>query len=305
MPLTVDSFTEKLYDLNVGLIGDGRAQHERPHKPAMLLAVLDLFEAGEITEGRVEWSAPLRERFSKYLGVVKHLNDQNTPQYPFFHLRSEGFWHPREDRGAAGVLELAGPPTVAQFGSAWAELDPDVTRLLGTPHNRRRIRAALVTRYFPLHGDALARLAGDPGVVAEDDGSEGLDEYRAGRTSAFRRIVLGHYDNQCCACGLRLEIRGHKIVDAAHVIPFAESRNDHPSNGMALCKNHHWAMDRALIAPAPDGRWRASPLLDPRRSSGERDLTTLDGQSLLLPKDHAYRPSPEGLEWRSDRLLGA
>ena len=30
------------------------------------------------------------------------------------------------------------------------------------------------------------------------------------------------------------------IVDAAHLIPWSESQNDHPTNGLALCKNHHW-----------------------------------------------------------------
>jgi len=33
---------------------------------------------------------------------------------------------------------------------------------------------------------------------------------------------------------------------ATHLIPFSESRNDHPTNGLALCKNHHWAMDRVM-----------------------------------------------------------
>ena len=36
---------------------------------------------------------------------------------------------------------------------------------------------------------------------------------------------------------------------ATHLIPFSESRNDHPTNGLALCKNHHGTMERNLIAP--------------------------------------------------------
>ena len=46
------------------------------------------------------------------------------------------------------------------------------------------------------------------------------------------------------------------FIAAAHLIPFAESRNDHPTNGLALCKNHHWAMDRNLIAPCPNHHWQ-------------------------------------------------
>ncbi|WP_346189974.1 HNH endonuclease [Rubritalea halochordaticola] len=41
-------------------------------------------------------------------------------------------------------------------------------------------------------------------------------------------------------CGLRIRLPGgHTVVDAAHIIPFSESQDDHPRNGIALCKNHH------------------------------------------------------------------
>ena len=52
---------------------------------------------------------------------------------------------------------------------------------------------------------------------------------------------------------------------------------------MALCKNHHWAMDRSLIAPGPDHRWHVSHLLDDRLE-GQRDLLDLKSRTLLLPK---------------------
>jgi predicted restriction endonuclease len=89
--------------------------------------------------------------------------------------------------------------------------------------------------------------------------------------------------------------------------------NDHPTNGplsrhsrrrrrIALCKNHHWAMDRDIIAPGPDLHWHVSKVIDPRRSNGERELADLAGKSLLLPKDPAFHPGAEGLIWRCNRL---
>ena len=86
------------------------------------------------------------------------------------------------------------------------------------------------------------------------------------------------------------------------LIPFSQSRNDHPTNGLALCKNHHWAMDRDIIAPGPDLHWHVSKHLDPRRSNGEKELHELAGKSLLLPKDPAFHPQEEGLAWRRERL---
>jgi hypothetical protein len=89
---------------------------------------------------------------------------------------------------------------------------------------------------------------------------------------------------------------------AAHLLSWSEFRNDHPTNGLALCKNHHWAMDRNLIAPTPDHDWKVASILDARRSTGEAELLGLHGKSVLLPKDRAFHPDPAGLAWRLNRL---
>ncbi|MFW6218222.1 MAG: HNH endonuclease [Verrucomicrobiota bacterium] len=100
----------------------------------------------------------------------------------------------------------------------------------------------------------------------------------------------------------KLRCAAPPFIDAAHLLPWDRYRNDHPTNGLALCKNHHWAMDRNVIAPAPDHRWRVSKVIDPRRSNGEKELSELAGQALLLPKDPAFYPNEAGLEWRTERL---
>jgi putative restriction endonuclease len=92
-------------------------------------------------------------------------------------------------------------------------------------------------------------------------------------------------------------------VDAAHLIPFAESGNDHPTNGIALCKNHHWAMDRHLIAPTPVGVWKVSRVLIGHRSTGEAELVRLADHPVLPPADEAYRPDPTAMQWRVERLI--
>jgi putative restriction endonuclease len=66
---------------------------------------------------------------------------------------------------------------------------------------------------------------------------------------------------------------------------------DHPTNGFALHKIHHWAMDRDIIAPGPDLHWYVSKRLDPRRRNGEKEFHELAGKSILLPKDPAFHPA--------------
>ena len=99
------------------------------------------------------------------------------------------------------------------------------------------------------------------------------------RVKSFRKEITNLYDNQCAACGLRIILpqteRSVSFVDAAHIKPFAEEPNDHPSNGMALCKNHHWPMDRHVTATG----------VDRIRSNCEAELSALEGKDILLPKE--------------------
>ncbi len=111
------------------------------------------------------------------------------------------------------------------------------------------------------------------------------------------------YDYRCAACGIRVKISDDlSLVEAAHIIPFGVSRNDKPDNGLALCANHHWAMDRFLIAPCPDskhraGIWRIGQSLD-ARIEGRNDLVTLANQPVIPPTEQRFCPAPESLRWR-------
>lgn len=289
---------ERLYDLNVGIIGVGDTRHERPHKPLLLLAVLDLIDAGLATPDSIPWSAELRTRFTARFDVVRSHDDQNSPENPFFYLRSEGFWQ------ASGIdgSPLARQPLVGEIGRVFACFTDGFEILVAIPENRRRMREALVSRYFPQHA---AELFGPQPVREPESLKVAEDEADYGRSPAFRRKILEIYDHQCAACGLRIrlpETHDVSFIDAAHLIPFSESLNDHPSNGLALCKNHHWAMDRHLIAPCPDHHWQVAAVLDSRRSTGEAELLALSGKSLLLPRDQAFHPDPTALAWRCERL---
>ena len=96
------------------------------------------------------------------------------------------------------------------------------------------------------------------------------------------------------------------LVEAAHIIPFGVSRNDKPDNGVALCPNHHWAMDRFLIAPCPDskhlaGVWRVGSGLD-SRIEGQKDLVALKDQRVIPPSEEKFYPALESLRWREQHL---
>jgi putative restriction endonuclease len=300
--MNLDTAIERLYSLNVGItpLEEG-APHEKPHKPLLLLAAFDLIDSGLATPERIPWCQELRDRFTSRFLLVKKHNDQNNPDLPFRYLAGDGFWQTVE---ADGISPVRREIRVADIGQVFARFTDDFQYLVAIPEIRMKMREALISRFFPHHAATLLGVAPNPVItIPADKVAEDAPEY--GRSPAFRRKILEIYDHQCAACGLRIKLPAAQdisFIDAAHLIPFSESRNDHPTNGLALCKNHHWAMDRNLIAPCPDHHWHVAKILDPRRSNGEKELIELAGKSLLLPKDPAFHPDEGGLKWRCERL---
>ncbi len=301
---------EALYHLNVGVIGSGSERHERPHKPLLLLAVMDLIAQGRATPESIPWSQDLRARFALYFELVRQRNDQCTPENPFFYLRQEKWWEPfRQD--AKGTTPLEATPTAAQANAStvFAKIAPPIANWLITASDRLCLREAIVARYFPHAREALSPHFFE-GSVQETSPAPEPDtddtDARPGRSAGFRRKILDIYDCQCAACGLRIklpEISDLTFVDAAHLIPFEVDHNDHPTNGIALCKNHHWAMDRFLIAPCPAGVWKVSSTLVARRSPGEKELLDLQNEPVLKPSEKAFYPTESALNWRCERLV--
>jgi putative restriction endonuclease len=306
---TLEEAIDRLYDLNVGVIGTGASRHERPHKPVMLLAALDLIAQGQAKPDRIYWSPDLRQRFRDYFEKVRTGNDHPAPELPFLHLRGDGFWLPRELKHDQ-ELDLDHTPTAtdAEGNNIFASLTAGFERLVNDPEKRGQVRDALVARYFPDKRSEISSLFEDgANTVPPTKPPESFHEEPEalyGRSSGFRRKVLEVYDFQCAACGLRIKLPDDDItfVDGAHLIPFSVSRNDHPTNGIALCKNHHWAMDQFLLVPTTGAIWKTSPRLDPRRSPGEGALVALNNQPILPPHDEAFRPNDVSLKWREVRL---
>jgi putative restriction endonuclease len=301
--MTLNDAIERLYALKVDTTtrdGDG-TPHEKPHKPLLLLAAFDLIDQGLATPDHIPWCQALRDRFSGRFELVRKLNDRDNPDLPFRYLAGDDLWIALEADGKTPVRREI---RVSDIGQVFARFTNGFEILAAIADSRRHMREALISRYFPhlLHLEnqqsELINRQSEP--LAADEPLE------FGRSPAFRRLILDIYDHQCAACGLRIRLPvGNNVsfIDAAHLIPFSESRNDHPTNGLALCKNHHWAMDRDIIAPGPDLHWHVSKLIDPRRSNGEEKLAELSGKSLLLPKDRAFHPDAEGLQFRITKLI--
>lgn len=291
------------------------AEDLKPHKLLMILVVLDLFDAGEARDNKIFYDPGLVERFSTYFNAVARQGDWCQAAPPFFHLRSTGFWkhkplHGREDEYCRLKTSGGGSKRILD-NIDYAFLDDWAFAVVSEPEQRQALRRFIIETFF-LPEDQIkiwkvveeqSRIAVheaflESGVMAETTG----EVAPAVRNAAFSRVIRRIYDYQCAMCGLRIiGADGSIPVDAAHLIPWRVSRDDSPSNGMALCKLHHWALDVNLVAPTADLKWAVSRLLDRRRNS-ERELTRFHRLPVLLPKERGNWPRIEAISWRFARL---
>jgi putative restriction endonuclease len=238
--------------------------HQAPHKPILLLCVLDLFDSGEVSSNLVEISDDLVELFDRYWGRVLPFNRPGNLALPFFHLRGDEFWHllPRYGRSSFGsqITSL----TRLREEAVGARMDEELYVLIESMENRGRLRSVLIETYFspeirPLvveqsitnrgafaYSEELLRRPEDSRV----EETLSLEEaYRpAIRDQGFRRAVVTAYAHRCALCGIRVRtLDGHTAVAAAHIRPWSETHDDRPANGMALCRMCHWTFDEGLL----------------------------------------------------------
>ncbi len=271
----------KLTKLNPA-VGRGKCQGKAPHKPLLLLCLLDMAEAGELTGRNFTRTAGLVLRFKTYGALVSERWPTRLDlRMPFFYLRTQGFWQ-------AFTLEM----TAAQAPESCfvCELHEEFFDLLADADFRLKARLLLVSRYFePRERVALleslsiydcrltigdlkhstargdSRPTGGENLKAkilkaETEGmrlnEEAEDAARKkGRSARFAVQVVSRYKLTCALTGLCcLTADGAAIVDAAHIEPFADSQNDDTENGLALCKNAHWMFDEGLWSVRSDGR---------------------------------------------------
>lgn len=122
--------------------------NKSPHKVAMLQAVMDLVELGEVSNNRFYFNDNLKGHFTKRFQTLASASDRNNPHLPFFHLRNEGFWHLKVRPGQQEQYQQL--PTATSQGVIdahidYAFLDDELFELLGNRIARELLRSALLT----------------------------------------------------------------------------------------------------------------------------------------------------------------
>jgi putative restriction endonuclease len=300
-------------------IWSGVTAHQAPHKPLLLLCVLDLFDSGEVSSNFIEITDDLTELFGRYWERVLAFGRPGNLALPFFHLRRDGFWHllPKRENTSVGsqITSLAR----LREEVIGARLDEDLYILILSKENRDRLRSVLIETYFspetrrPLveqgainlgafvYSEELLSHPEDPRIQETLPVEEA---YRPGvRDQGFRRAVVTAYLHRCALCGMRVRtLDGHTAVAAAHIVPWSETQDDRPANGMALCRMCHWVFDEGLVRVSSDYAISVSPQL---ATAGNLPgyLTNLEGRGIVGPSQKPFWPDTESLRWHHNNVF--
>lgn len=239
-----------------------------PHKPILLLSLIDCFETGAQASDRVYITAELMAYFkSNWKCYVKTAHTMNF-SLPFYHLKNEPFWEIVTKRGYD--LELTSSHSIKSFNSlysstAYAKIDLELMLLLLNVESRIVLKTALVNKYFPrsvlytadtsyldviaqeqLNESSVTYRSKIEKIIAHQD-NENYEEEVFMRGYVFQKQIPQLYNRTCCVSGYSIQsVHSISMIDACHIVPFSESYNDTVTNGIALCPNIHRAFDRRL-----------------------------------------------------------
>lgn len=120
-----------------------KGTYRAPHKPILLLTVIDLIEMGAITTPLVDPSDVLESQFKKNWGkyVADELPFNCQMNYPFYHLASSPFWKMVKSPDYEERKEYSMGAVRKCFVGAL--LDEDLFELMQTERGRQELRAVL------------------------------------------------------------------------------------------------------------------------------------------------------------------
>jgi len=282
-----------------------RKGNPAPHKPLLLLVVIELAEQGLLPKRMLPLTPELAFRFCTYSNIVAHRRTQKPDvRYPFHHLKGDGCWK---------AIGEDGSPSPDRRLTRSAAYDPDFEACLNDQDFRDEARRVLICKYFPPDERvALCSLLDLP-VPGEDEVASASthqspdDAEQRGREARFRLNIVSLYNYTCALTGYRLlTIASGSIIDAAHIHQFADSRNNDVRNGLALCKNAHWLFDNGLWTIADDYTVKVALGCFAEVSPDQKPLSDYHGQMIHLPSNPTLSPHPAHLDWhRKKKFLGA
>ena len=115
---------------------------------------------------------------------------------------------------------------------------------------------------------------------------------------SFRDFVLYAYGYKCAITGKAIRYKNLNNLEAAHIQPRAQAGTYLPCNGLALCRDMHWAFDKGFITITDDYTVQVH---DEVKTT---ILSEIDGKKISVPDDPYFQPEKKFLRHHRDNIFG-
>ncbi|MBB6610081.1 HNH endonuclease [Pontibacter sp. Tf4] len=308
---TLKLYLKKFTRLRQGVTKYGKA----PHKPILLLTLIDLFENSEVKENRIYITPELVGLFKETFSLLVRTAHKSEFSLPFYHLSGEGFWAVNTKSGTKLNLHIKSISTLDEIVD-YAYFTDDLYLLLIDQECRNILKTALLDHYFSeTKTDYLkvkqggyirnlqSYLLNESTVEYKINSAETDEEEQFIRGGLFKKLVPQVYNHTCSMSGMRLvSSHGFSMIDACHIVPFSLSKDDKITNGLALCPNLHRAFDRGLITVDVNLKVLVSDTLA-EDTANNYALHHLKGKPLNLPFGAKHYPASANLAWHRENVF--
>jgi len=211
-----------------------------PHKPVLLLAILDAIERGYIRENFIQITPELVALVHSYWRslVPTEASWRERIYYPFRYLVHDGFWQLIRGGRPISKEEVGNPTCLSELSEVvdGAKFPDELWKILQQRKWRQIFKQHLLNTYFPLSLEKvlyeipkrpldyeLERLKAEAQAKFRVTGvRETADEigYYL-RNALFPKVIRELYENRCAVCRIAT-FMPHRtmLVDAAHILPF-------------------------------------------------------------------------------------
>ncbi|MCL2356462.1 MAG: HNH endonuclease [Defluviitaleaceae bacterium] len=148
---------------------------------------------------------------------------------------------------------------------------------------------------------ADARLQTNDIVIIDDDAAQQIEKSDIStlfNSVSFRDFVMFGYETLCAITGSVIRYERFFNLEAAHIRPKSHGGLFVPSNGIALCRDMHWAFDKGFVTLTTDYKVAVHP------ETRSEWLRSFDSKLIHLPKDPFFRPAIENIEYHRKHVYG-
>ncbi|MDZ8110488.1 MAG: HNH endonuclease [Nostoc sp. DedQUE12a] len=291
------------------------------NKPVLLLSLIELISRQTITTNCINISDDLIETFKRYWELTSTSSFKSSDfALPFFHLKNDKcrFWHLKYSSEYDGGR----PQTIPKLREDidFAYFDDELFGLIQDDNARKELIDAILSSWFSDDENIIEDLVNinqnfqnqtyNNNIISQD--YKNIETFFKPkwsikstliRNAFFRKTIVRVYDYKCAFCGIRVtKAVNQNIVDGAHIKPFAQFYDSRIHNGIALCKNHHWAFDRGWFTADEQYKIIVSKELE-EISPHAKPIKYFHGERLLLPNKEQYFPELEALQWHRQNIF--